>query len=82
MKAAKGNNSRSFQLENQPRRTLLLFGLTPAYGLGGTSQRPSGVFIHCDPDRLLLPITNEFEASPHELSTEEIAAAAHDAIAR
>jgi hypothetical protein len=61
--------------ENQPQRTFLLFGLSPVYGWT-VGRRPSGAFVHSDPDRLLLPMISEFMVSPEELSDHDIASVA------
>ena len=61
--------------EGQPQRTLLLFGLSPVHAWT-SGRRLSGVFVHCDPDRLLLPVMSESAVTTDELADQEIASAA------
>ena len=74
------HHAREAQTENPPQRTLLLFGLSPLHGLSSKGGNlPSGTFLHCDPDRLLLPVMSEYEMTSDELSEREVADAARHA---
>lgn len=73
--------TRECHTENQPQRTLLLFGLSPAHGpSSGGGRVPSGAFLHCDPDRLLLPVMTEHMITSDDLASFEVSSAARDSL--
>jgi hypothetical protein len=61
--------------ENQPQRTLLLFGLLPAHGTP-SGRRPAGAYLQCDPDRLLLPVVSVDFVTSEDLARSDSSEAA------
>jgi hypothetical protein len=68
---------RDGMIENQPQRTLLLFGLSPARGTSNY-RRPAGAYLQCDPDRLLLPMVSDVFVTSEELADRDSADAARN----